>query len=995
MLTETHYILLVEDNSADACLVQEMLEEVKAPQFQVIHVSRLADALICLATKSSISVILLDLSLPDTQGLDTVKQLLLAAPDIPVIVMSNLCDEAIALEALQTGVQDCLVKRHTDARLLVRSIRYAIERQRMLQQQQKAHASCSTLALALVFYNAQQRQQLEQLVQERTQQLAQEKALLEVIVNSIQEGICVMRPDGQVVLTNPADSEILGLESEGTPEPLHKRLSRLHVQEPDGSVPTAEELPISRTLRGEVVKDYELVVGCPNGEQKWLSINGAAVRDRMGNVELSINTARDITVRKRTEDALLRHERLLSGVAEAISQLLIATDYQSALTRSLSVLGVAADVDQVQIFENHLQEKTGELLTSQCSGWARNPVPISNNPLPLLQNLSYKACLPHWYETLANGQVVKASVHNFPQVERKILESQNIHSLLVVPIMTEGKFWGFISFAHSSGTRQWTDHEESILTVMAASIGGAIVRSAKEEALRESEIKFRTLYESTSAAVLLVDENRIFDANTAALQLFGCTQRQQLCSKHPYEFLPPVQPNGRDSISLAKEYVAIALQKGNYRFDWVYRKQDGQDFSAEVTLSLIKLGNRKVLQAVIHDIAERIATEKQLRQAKEAAEAGSRAKSEFLATMSHELRTPLNAVLGLSQLMAQEIFGTLNDKQKEYVACIQSSGEHLLSLINDILDLSKVEAGKEQLNFVPLDIRELCESCLTLVREQAYDQGLKVTLSIDPNAPICIADERRCKQMLLNLLSNAIKFTPVGEVCLIVTKEAEGVSFKVTDTGIGIPADKLPLLFEPFRQLDSGLNRQFPGTGLGLALTQSLAQLHGGVVTVKSVLGQGSQFTLYLPDLPSEDLFAASSPQELGGCEGQCCSLGAKSRILLVENDERSALVLKDYLQVIGHRVEHLRSGEDFLTQVRAFKPNLILMDVHLRGDSTGFDLLATLRREPDTKNLKVVMATALAMAGDRERCLAAGADDYLSKPIGIAQLEAILMRYL
>jgi PAS domain S-box-containing protein len=570
--------------------------------------------------------------------------------------------------------------------------------------------------------------------------------------------------------------------------------------------------------------------------------------------------------------------------------------------------------------------------------------------------------------------------------------------------MTEGKFWGFISFADSSGDseallqsadRQWTDHEESILTVMAASIGGAIVRSVKEEALRESEIKFRTLYESTSAAVLLVDENRIFDANTAALQLFGCTQRQQLCDKHPYEFLPPVQPNGQDSISLAKEYVAIALQKGSYRFDWVYRKQDGQDFSAEVTLSLIKLGNRKVLQAVIHDIAERIATEKQLRQAKEAAEAGSRAKSEFLATMSHELRTPLNAVLGLSQLMRQEIFGTLNDKQREYVACIQSSGEHLLSLINDILDLSKVEAGKEQLNFVPLDIHELCESCLTLVREQAYDQGLKVTLSIDPKARICIADERRCKQMLLNLLSNAIKFTPAGEVCLIVTKEAEGVSFKVTDTGIGIPADKLPLLFEPFRQLDSGLNRQFPGTGLGLALTQSLAQLHGGLVTVESVLGQGSQFTLYLPDLPSEDLFAASSPQELAGCEGQCCSLGTRSRILLVENDERSALVLKDYLQVIGHRVEHLRSGEDFLTQVRAFQPNLILMDVHLRGDSTGFDLLATLRQEPDTKNLKVVMATALAMAGDRERCLAAGADDYLSKPIGIAQLEAILMRYL
>jgi two-component sensor histidine kinase len=346
--------------------------------------------------------------------------------------------------------------------------------------------------------------------------------------------------------------------------------------------------------------------------------------------------------------------------------------------------------------------------------------------------------------------------------------------------------------------------------------------------------------------------------------------------------------------------------------------------------------------------------------------------------MSHELRTPLNAVLGLSQLLRQEIFGTLNDKQKEYITCIQSSGEHLLSLINDLLDLSKVEAGKEQLSFVPLLIQDLCEYCLAMVREQAYDRGLQLTLSIDPESRICIADERRCKQMLLNLLSNAVKFTLAGEVSLIVRKMPEGISFTVADTGIGIPSEKLPLLFEPFRQLDSGLNRQFPGTGLGLALTRSLARLHGGDVTVESTLGQGSQFTLYLPDLPSEELLFLSSPQELGQSPGRCFLPLAKGRILLVENDERSAMLLKDYLH-----------------SVRNFKPNLILMDVQLQGDCTGFDLLAALRREPDTKNLKVVMVTAMAMAGDRERCLEAGADDYLSKPIGIAQLEAILMRYL
>lgn len=577
------------------------------------------------------------------------------------------------------------------------------------------------------------------------------------------------------------------------------------------------------------------------------------------------------------------------------------------------------------------------------------------------------------------------------------------------------------------------------------------IPTQQEQALRESETKFRTLYELTSTAVILLDDKGIFDGNSAALHLFGCTHREQLCGEpmqngrvgesrqrqgreevensscsqsryHPVVassllqscvpligFSPAVQPNGEDSYSLANEYITKAIAQGSCRFDWMYCKRNGEEFPAEVTLTRIELGKRKILQATIYDISDRKATERQLLQAKEAAEAGSRAKSEFLAMMSHELRTPLNAVLGLSQLMRQEIFGTLNEKQKEYVSCIQSSGEHLLALINDILDLSKVEAGKEQLTFVPLDIQHLCDYCLAMVREQAHEQGLKLKLEIDPQTRILIADERRCKQMLLNLLSNAVKFTPTGEVLLSVTKRPissrvsgsaastsiQEICFTVKDTGIGIASHHLPLLFEPFRQLDSGLNRQFTGTGLGLALTRSLARLHGGEVTVRSNLGEGSQFTLCLPDRLLEECILPSFPQDPGVIQGQSCPLWAKSRILLVETDERSALILKDYLQVIGHRVEHLIDGQDFLQKVREFKPSLILMDVQLRGDYTGFDLLAQLRREPDTKNLKVVMVTAMAMAGDRERCLEAGANEYLSKPIGIAQLEAILMRFL
>lgn len=1059
MLNETITILLVEDNSNDALFVQTLLKSVEAFQFELIKVATLTGALSCLAAQTSISVILL-VSLPEDQALDILTQVLQVSP-VPIVVISESSDQEIALQALQKGAQDYLIKEQIDGQLLVRSLRYAIERQRLrqpkaeLRQRVEGEALVNQITLALNSQLEPQRvldeiirqlsvslncdccmvvrtladveqinveaEQLEQLVDKRTQQLAEEKQLLEVILDSIQDGICVMQADGEVILTNPAEQQIWGMESQAATKSLPLRLEKLQIMDHEGALPEVEALPINRTRRGEIVRDYQLAIRSENGKTKWISVNGATVRDQTGKIQLAINTTRDITQRKQAEAILIQHDstallqadRLLGGVAAAIRQLLITTDYEAAVTRSLTVLGVAANVDRVYIFKNHLEE-TGEKLTSQRFEWIRQATTV-----PKLNNLSYERGLSRWYESLAAGRAIKGRVRDFPLIEQEILQPANIGSILVVPVMTEGTFWGFIGFANNeeseAGTkrgsyRQWTDYEESLLILTASSIGGMVVRQQTEKALRESEAKFRNLYESISTAVMLLDEHSIFDANGAALQLFGCTNTGQLCripdsenqlpaeSKkptHPLGFLPPVQPNGQNSVMLADQYMARAIAQGSCRFDWIYQKRNGEEFPAEVTLTLIQLGNRQVLQAAIYDLANRKATETQLMQAKEAAVAGSRAKSQFLATMSHELRTPLNAVLGLSQLMAQEIFGSLNPKQLEYVSCIQSSGEHLLSLINDILDLSKVEAGKEQLSFVPLDIPELCDSCLTMVREQAYERQLKLTLDIDEQAKICIADERRCKQMLLNLLSNAVKFTLVGEVKLTVRQLPDGTAFMVQDTGIGIEQDKLSSLFEPFHQLDSGLNRQFSGTGLGLALTRSLAHLHCGDVTVESTLGQGSRFTLFLPNFPKEELAPPSSLQDLTECEGQCCPLGANRRILLVENDQRSTLLLKDYLQVIGHQVEHLTDNKQFLEAVHGFMPHLILMDTQLEGELTGFDLLALLRQEAQMKPIPVVMVTAMAMVGDRERCLQAGADEYLSKPIGIAQLEAILLRYL
>jgi two-component system, sensor histidine kinase and response regulator len=372
-----------------------------------------------------------------------------------------------------------------------------------------------------------------------------------------------------------------------------------------------------------------------------------------------------------------------------------------------------------------------------------------------------------------------------------------------------------------------------------------------------------------------------------------------------------------------------------------------------------------------------------------AAEAASRAKSEFLATMSHELRTPLTCIIGMSSTLLRWTFGELSEKQREYLTTIQKSGEHLLELINDILDLSQVEAGKTILNITEFSLSQLARQCVQTLKEKAYRSQveLKLEWQMEAGGDRFSADNRRVRQILLNLLSNAIKFTPEGgRVTLRVTRGEDFVIFKVEDTGIGIAKHQFPLLFQKFQQLDGSYRRKYEGTGLGLALTKQLVALHNGKIDVQSTVGVGSTFSVWLPVQPLTKDASNGTKSEKNHLTAIADLSPAQRRVVLIEDHDETAMLVCDLLTAADFQVVWLVEGITAVKQIEILQPSLVITDIQLPG-MDGYEIMNYLKHHESTQAIKILALTARAMPGDKERCLQAGADDYLAKPIQAEQL--------
>ena len=507
---------------------------------------------------------------------------------------------------------------------------------------------------------------------------------------------------------------------------------------------------------------------------------------------------------------------------------------------------------------------------------------------------------------------------------------------------------------------------------------------------RNAEARFRGFLQSAPDAMVIVNQaGTIHLVNAQTEKLFGYT-REEMLDKPVEMLIPQLNRKGHAQHRTGYSEVPHARPMG-LGLELYGLAKDGREFPAEISLSPIQTSEGVLVSAAIRDVTERHQYQEQIKQKNQELEQRNREverathlKSQFLATMSHELRTPLNAILGFSELLLDETAGPLTDKQKRWTDFIQKGGRHLLQLINDILDLSKIEAGQVEVHPENFPAEPTLPEVLSNIKPLAIAKQIELTTTIQPGLAV-VADRLRFKQVLYNLLSNAVKFTPAqGRITVEATQHGNFAQFCVTDNGRGISKEDQKVIFEEFRQVEPDESSFKSGTGLGLTITKRLVEQQGGSIWVESNLNEGAHFTFTLP-LGETPNFEAPPSRLIES------SRRDKPLVLVIEDEVQDRELLTSYLTPERYEVITASSGHEALIEARKFRPDVITLDV-LMPTSSGWEILQELQNSDETAMIPVII---VSIVDQRQLGFSLGAMEYLLKPVSRESLVKALRRVM
>ena len=709
-----------------------------------------------------------------------------------------------------------------------------------------------------------------------------------------------------------------------------------------------------RGQAGETIRNDDDLWVHDDGSKSWLSWAIVPWHDIQGNIGGIIISAEDITARKLGEENLRESEERFRQLADNIEE----------------VFWIFDPIAKKEVYISPAFEKM----------WRRPVKALIENA-----DLFFDFILPEDRDRV------------FAVTSRQTLgEKTEVQYRIFRPDGSIRWIWdrGFPVFDESGKITRIVAIVSDISEQKQAELDLIELNQTLEQRVNDRTAEVRDLYENAPAGYHSVDANGlIVRMNQTELNWLGYTREEIIGVKFITDLYTP------ESKKIFSETFPRHKELGWVKdLELEVVRKDGSIIPVLLNATAIynEQGEFIMTRSTFYDITERKQAELQLQAANLTLEKAAKLKDEFLANMSHELRTPLNAIIGLSESLQIGTYGELVPRQENILRVIRESGQHLLELINDILDLSKIEAGMLELHYETVDIKSICDASLLMVNESAQKKELQISISITDEIQTIQADKRRLKQMIVNLLSNAVKFTPqFGSIRLEVLPENNhAVRFTVSDTGIGITAEQLENLFKPFVQVDSSLARKYEGTGLGLALIRQLAEMHNGSIGVESTPGTGSSFYFIIPKLSSQDFVDDESSIPNEPAFERISIIPSSNTILLVEDNPTNMMFTGDYLVAKGFNLITAENGLQAIEQAEIHKPDIILMDIQM-PELDGLETIRRFQSAPEFASVPIIALTALAMPGDRERCLEAGASEYLAKPVSLKKLFEVITELL